>query len=78
MAWQPSSVFAPTWQLRAIWQRSLAALIALLMTSTSLLAWRGMLQVKSKYDPADIGPIQLKGLLTLPFLAHAAITGKCK
>jgi hypothetical protein len=31
-----------------------------------------------KHDPAKIGPVGLGGLLALPFLAHAAITGKCK
>lgn len=31
-----------------------------------------------KHDPPKIGPIALGGLLAAPFLAHAALTGKCK
>jgi hypothetical protein len=31
-----------------------------------------------KLDPPHIGPIGFGGLFALPFLAHAAVTGKCK
>jgi hypothetical protein len=31
-----------------------------------------------KHDPPKVGPVALGGLLALPFLAHAALTGKCK
>jgi hypothetical protein len=31
-----------------------------------------------KLDPPHLGPIGLGGLLAIPFVAHAALTGKCK
>jgi hypothetical protein len=31
-----------------------------------------------RHDPPKVGPVVLGGLLALPFLAHAALTGKCK
>jgi hypothetical protein len=31
-----------------------------------------------KHDPPHVGPIELKGILTIPFLTHAVISGKCK
>jgi hypothetical protein len=31
-----------------------------------------------KLDPPHLGPVGFGGLLALPFLAHAAVTGKCR